>query len=118
MADIEKIKSMGHAKRAALYVKYDRLFDKIEMLFIASSGEAHRAYSKVLDIISDMAVDVEVKRHGKWIEYETTSYKNSEKGIAKKYYRCSICRNASAIRRDFCPECGAKMDGKDGEENG
>lgn len=57
------------------------------------------------------AADVVPVRHGRWVGYETKSYKNSENGIAKKYYRCSSCRCFNAIRSNYCPKCGAKMDG-------
>lgn len=57
--------------------------------------------------------DVAPVKHGDWVEYETKSYKNSENGIAKKYYRCSNCRYFNAIRSNYCPKCGAKMDGGD-----
>ncbi|MGN1120673.1 MAG: hypothetical protein ACI4Q4_09965 [Oscillospiraceae bacterium] len=59
------------------------------------------------------SADSEPVKHGHWVGYETKSYKNSENGIAKKYYRCSSCRNANAIRSNYCPNCGAKMDGGD-----
>lgn len=57
--------------------------------------------------------DVAPVKHGHWVGYETKSYKNSENGIAKKYYRCSSCRYFNAIRSNYCPNCGAKMDGGD-----
>ena len=56
--------------------------------------------------------DVAPVKHGHWVGYETKSYKNSENGIAKKYYRCSSCRCFNAIRSNYCPKCGAKMDDK------
>lgn len=58
------------------------------------------------------AADIELVKHGHWVGYETKSYKNSENGIAKKYYRCSSCRYFNAIRSNYCPNCGAKMDDK------
>ena len=58
MADVEKIKSMTHEERTELFLNYDRLFTKIENLYRSSKGEEHKAYSKVLDVISDMAVEI------------------------------------------------------------
>lgn len=58
------------------------------------------------------AADVAPVKHGHWVGYETKSYKNSENGIAKKYYRCSSCRYFNAIRSNYCPNCGAKMGDK------
>lgn len=69
--------------------------------------------TRALDVITFApAADVAPVRHGHWVGYETKSYKNSENGIAKKYYRCSSCRCFNAIRSNYCPKCGAKMDDK------
>ena len=68
--------------------------------------------SRALSVINYApAADVAPVKHGHWVGYETKSYKNSENGIAKKYYRCSSCRCFNAIRSNYCPKCGAKMDG-------
>lgn len=62
------------------------------------------------------AVDAAPVVHGEWIGYETSSYNgNDEYGeprwIPKKFFRCSICRKGTAVRHNFCPNCGAKIDG-------
>ncbi|MEG1497654.1 MAG: hypothetical protein RR385_09815 [Clostridiales bacterium] len=53
--------------------------------------------------------DVAPVVHGRWVGFETESWK-SGKPIMKKYYRCYQCRKASVVRSNFCPYCGAKMD--------
>lgn len=69
------------------------------------------------------AADVAEVRHGKWISYKTDeSYGPYD---TKAWYKCSEC-GKDAIGRcyqdeyyscpnlsDYCPNCGAKMDGKD-----
>lgn len=55
--------------------------------------------------------DVAPVKHGKWIGYQTNSFKNSSEGLKRKFYRCSICRTANAIRVNYCPYCGADMRG-------
>ena len=43
--------------------------------------------------------------HGRWIE--------------RKYewflYRCNLCRGGCDCESNYCPDCGAKMDGKENE---
>lgn len=50
------------------------------------------------------AADVREVRHGKWLKYDDTEY-----FIAK----CSLCRNWIDTRHgtNYCPNCGARMDG-------
>ena len=60
------------------------------------------------------AVDVVPVRHGHWIEQ-----------CEESLYRCSACGTEwitiegtpKENGMDFCPHCGAKMDGKEREEN-
>lgn len=68
------------------------------------------------------AVDAAPVVHGEWIGYETSSYNgNDEYGeprwIPKKFFRCSVCRKGTAVRHNFCPNCGAKMNGGNDDEN-
>lgn len=58
-------------------------------------------------------VDVAPVKHGKWVGYQTNSFKNSSEGLKRKFYRCSICHTANAICAKYCPNCGAKMDGEE-----
>ena len=60
----------------------------------------------------DNAPTIEAKpvRHGRWIEEKTGS------GLFDYRFRCSKCKGctpdkAYTIAPDFCPNCGAKMDG-------
>ena len=51
------------------------------------------------------AVEAEPVRHGKWI--------NAGHDAFTQYRRCSSCARllANAPAYDYCPRCGAKMDG-------
>lgn len=51
--------------------------------------------------------DVAPVRHRRWIIFEIWCGGGKE----RKYYRCSECYKANAIRSNFCPNCGARMDG-------
>lgn len=62
-------------------------------------------------IIDDApTIEAEPVRHGEWTE------KKSGKGVFDYYFICSECHKntpdkAFLIAPDFCPNCGAKMDG-------
>jgi len=62
-------------------------------------------------IKSQRTVDAEPVRHGKWIEVD----------VGDCCYRCSECgfiRDAYLLDiGNYCPKCGAKMDGGENETN-
>lgn len=53
------------------------------------------------------AVDAAPVVHGRWI-----SYLDGEHLMPERYYKCSVCSDRGyRFRRNYCPNCGAKMDG-------
>lgn len=67
------------------------------------------------DLKSIPPADVEEVRHGEWID-------THHGGIhGDTIYRCSVCgneREAYLDEENYCPNCGAKMDGKEsGDES-
>lgn len=59
------------------------------------------------DLMDAPTIEAEPIRHGRWIykEYRTT------KDDAIGFYLCSECGRANWIKEDnYCPNCGAKMD--------
>lgn len=55
------------------------------------------------------ALDVVEVVHGKWIEIER------EWDFYPYYYvdyTCSVCSSREQNKRNYCPECGAKMNGE------
>ena len=61
-----------------------------------------RAYKKVQDI---QAADMAPVRHGRWDKPLDKRRKSS--------FCCSECKKLSYVSWDFCPNCGAKMDGEE-----
>ena len=60
----------------------------------------------ILDI---PAADVEPVRHGHWVK---------EKPDVLIHWHCSVCKNCYYLEEpnaNYCPNCGAKMDGGEGE---
>lgn len=58
------------------------------------------------------AADVAEVKHGYWCEVDSD--------VGWELNRCSICGKEHSIcdgeeKTDYCPNCGAKMDGKDGD---
>ncbi len=60
------------------------------------------------DIDAMPTVDAVPAKHGRWIHH---------KGGYSDHYECTACGKPIVLtaKWDFCPNCGAKMDGKDGD---
>lgn len=63
------------------------------------------------------AADVAPARRGEWIGYACSAYGGIDeygdvKWIPKKKFLHEECGRWNAIREPFCPNCGAKMGGK------
>ena len=70
----------------------------------------------IFDFVSHRveAADVDTARHGRWIEPSRLYY-------GAKQYECSLCcsdtfwkKHSITEKYPHCPNCGAKMDGGDG----
>ena len=70
----------------------------------------HIAAIEIASIIRSDAptVDAVPVRHGRWIHH---------KWGYSDHYECTACGKPIVLtaKWDFCPNCGAQMDGKDGE---
>lgn len=92
--------------------------DYIERQEIAErfSLDEFRAFCVTLGLLDRQpTIDAEPVRHGTWEEIETYAFvgfdgKGNVKERRKKYYRHS-CGRCSAIKENFCPNCGAIMSG-------
>lgn len=56
--------------------------------------------------------DVAPVRHGRWIEHKHFNHDH----YIDSTYECSECNVEEPLTSDYCPNCGAKMDG--GFDNG
>lgn len=68
-----------------------------------------------IDMIEDApAADVAPVVHGLW-EKEPSSYwrwtSSGAVAVTRTTYRCGLCGRGTAVKSNYCPNCGAKMDG-------
>lgn len=74
-------------------------------------GWTDAASEAITEVEGIPAADVRPERHGHWEEHEEI--------YAQCLYFCSECNKGQVrgSKTPFCPFCGAKMDGKDDENN-
>lgn len=65
------------------------------------------------DIKNFPAADVEPVRHGRWETFDSSYWRSTQYGVQAidcLKIRCGLCGRGSAVRTNYCPNCGAKMD--------
>lgn len=93
------------------YIDADALREKVlyhaDTMNHAGNHEHAKAFNYCLCMIDDMpTADVVEVEHGKWIEDDSGAM------------YCTACclYPLFASKTDYCPNCGAKMDGREEEE--
>lgn len=61
------------------------------------------------DIARFPAVDAEPVRHGKWIGCHDDYIRRDGKMQYYRYYQCENCYRRTAVKSNYCPNCGARM---------
>lgn len=86
------------------YIDKNEILYQMSMGLIPQDYEWTRAYALARKLIKDAPVEnVEPVRHGEWIEYQMPNI-----------ICCSKCDWGTSVEEKFfnyCPNCGAKMDG-------
>jgi hypothetical protein len=98
----------------AEYISREDVIKKIaEVQDKATTGIEDVAYYHAIKIIREMPVaDVQPVKHGRWIDiYEYCKAHGLRPSGLEVYYWCSECDKAAKKTSDFCPNCGARMDG-------
>ena len=74
---------------------------------ITGDGDYYNGKDDMQDQIRDMvsrfpAADVAPVRHGRWLCVDTDT---------EQFFLCNRCKKKEYWESDYCPSCGAKMDG-------
>ena len=92
------------------------LVNMAEHLLEAGNPEMAGAVGYAAEVIGKQpAVDAVVVVHGRWIE-KTDMVSSYLSGCEELFAECSVCHAAEISGSNYCPNCGAKMDG--GNEDG
>lgn len=71
-----------------------------------------------MDMLKLPAADVAPVVRGVW-EKEPSSYwrwtSSGAVAVTRTTYRCGLCGRGTAVKSNYCPNCGAKMDGGDSD---
>lgn len=78
-----------------------------------STDTQHQALREALGRVE--SVDAVPVRHGYWIRHD---YADIVDGYYVPNYECSVCHTWKQDDSDYCPDCGANLDGRDCDGNG
>ena len=92
-------------------------YDVLTDYYHHSTDTQHAALKEALEMVP--TVDAVPVRHGRW-QWISSTY---DRIPCEKRYWCSKCHHETITHDSepwerFCPNCGARMDGKDGDQNG
>ena len=82
-----------------------RLKDDIAVLLERNSGLIDEWLANCIDDVIDEQPTIEAEpiKHGRWERY-------LKEGLP---WKCSECGSRYTVQWNYCPNCGARMDGKD-----
>ncbi len=100
----------------AEYIEREKALKLLEDMASASAKLYPGLMTAYSQIKTAPSADVRPERHGEWNEL---SLDDQDEGM----YICSECKSIEFMPEEcdiyaYCPNCGAKMDGKDGESDG
>jgi rubrerythrin len=91
----------------AEYIEREARLREIDKAFeeYGQNGDILKLFSECrASILFAPTADVVEVRHGKWYKGDMPTYGG---------YKCSVCElNTVEYNKPYCPNCGAKMDGK------
>ena len=102
----------------AEYIEWEAVLREAESRIMCGAS-ATEIYELILDA---PAADVSPVLHGRWISLTECANEGVYCSICKKkvwksdYALCSH-KSRNKLRSDYCPNCGAKMDGGDGNSD-
>lgn len=93
----------------AEYIKREALVHRLKSPYLFNITP------RIFEIISEIpAADVAPVVHG-WWEREPSSYwrwtPSGAVAVTRTTYRCGLCGRGTVVKSNYCPNCGAKMDG-------
>lgn len=94
------------------YIKREDVLDNSNIITVQTKEYGSIEVIPVDTIANIELADVQDVKHGRWIDiYEWAKMHDSTPSGMCTYYWCSECQTEQEKKSNFCPNCGARMDG-------
>lgn len=102
------------------YIDVDALIDFIDVKHSRHPSELCFSEIDVVNLLLHApTADVAPVVLGWWERVDSSYYRWTPSGgtfVDRATYRCSHCGRGTAVKSNYCPNCGCRMDGEDGDE--
>lgn len=105
------------------YIDADALLEKVQFR-MPTNNDTDKIIKRCVEIIRNLienapTADVAPVVRGWWERVDSSYYRWTPSGgtfVDRATYRCSRCGRGTAVKSNYCPNCGAKMDGEEFDE--
>ena len=88
------------------YISRDEMIEQTKARIVLGAPKFNTGLETAIEVATSIpAADVMEVKHGKWVRVPY------DKASGGPRLRCSVCRSRSLYAFNFCPDCGAMMDG-------
>lgn len=99
----------------AEYIERETYRNRLADLESWCQDERKPGLKQALEMFDEVpAADVAPVVHGLWESVDSSYWRWTPSGgvsVAHITYRCERCGRGTVVKTDYCPNCGAKMDG-------
>lgn len=108
-----------YIKRTAVFEQFDNADADVRETDDFGGVDYGFGMKNIKELINAIpAADVAPVVRGVW-EKEPSSYwrwtSSGAVAVTRTTYRCGLCGRGTAVKSNYCPNCGAKMDGGDSD---
>lgn len=87
----------------AEYIERGALYEALTAAAVNDKFKSLGTWAKAICVLHDLpAADVALVVHGRWLCVDTDT---------EQFLLCNRCKKKEYWESDYCPSCGAKMDG-------
>ena len=99
----------------AEYIEWEALDKKLTAAAVNDENKNCNTWSNAIGVLYNLpAADVAPVVHGRWSTVKYNAHCSCGKSYGTHHFLCSVCNHIAYSQPyglNFCPNCGAKMDG-------